>query len=74
QMVISDDGAGIPAEVIAAGGRDNHWGICGMHERAGRIKACLQLDSPARGGTVWRLALAASLAYLPSARVLWFGR
>jgi signal transduction histidine kinase len=72
QMVVSDDGAGIPAEVIAAGGRDNHWGICGMHERADRIKARLLLDSQPGNGTVWRLTLAGSLAYLPTARRSWF--
>jgi signal transduction histidine kinase len=74
QMVVSDNGTGIPAEVIAAGGRDNHWGICGMHERAERIKARLLLDSHPDGGTVWRLTLAGSLAYLPPARRPWFGR
>jgi signal transduction histidine kinase len=74
QMAVSDDGAGIPAEVIAAGGRDNHWGICGMHERAERIKARLLLDSQPGGGTVWRLTLAGGLAYLPPARRPWFGR
>ncbi|MYM21845.1 hypothetical protein GTP46_04160 [Duganella sp. FT135W] len=74
QMTVSDDGTGVPAEVIAAGGRDNHWGICGMFERAERIKAKLLLDSQARNGTVWRLTLSGRLAYQPLARRSWFGR
>lgn len=74
QLSVCDDGAGIPAEVIAAGGRDNHWGICGMFERADRIKARLLLDTQARSGTVWRLTLAGGLAYQPSARRFWFSR
>lgn len=58
RLNISDDGAGIPAEVLAAGGRSNHWGIRGMLERAEKIKARLKLHSEAGAGTEWRLTLA----------------
>jgi signal transduction histidine kinase/ligand-binding sensor domain-containing protein len=66
RIIISDDGAGIPAEIIAAGGRSNHWGICGMRERAARIKAKLALRSDVGAGTEWRLTLPGVLAYQPA--------
>lgn len=58
RLNIRDDGGGIPAEVLAAGGRNNHWGIRGMLERAEKIKARLKLHSEAGVGTEWRLTLA----------------
>lgn len=58
RLHIRDDGAGIPADVMAAGGRSNHWGIRGMLERADKIKARLKLHSEAGAGTEWRLTLA----------------
>ncbi|MYM80981.1 hypothetical protein GTP44_03260 [Duganella sp. FT50W] len=58
RLSIRDDGGGIPTDVQAAGGRHNHWGIRGMHERAERIKARLKLHSNAGAGTEWRLTLA----------------
>ncbi|NYE59457.1 signal transduction histidine kinase/ligand-binding sensor domain-containing protein [Duganella sp. 1224] len=62
RCTVRDDGAGIPLEIVRDGGRANHWGMRGMHERAGRIKARLALRSGA-DGTEWQLALPAALAY-----------
>lgn len=74
RLTVRDDGAGIPAEVMAAGGRSNHWGICGMYERAERIKARLTLRSDPGGGTEWLLALPGALAYQTPPRRFWFRR
>ncbi|MYM65734.1 hypothetical protein GTP45_02660 [Pseudoduganella sp. FT55W] len=63
RCVVRDDGAGIPAEVLNHGGRDNHWGMRGMLERAERINAKLNLRSFDGGGTEWQLVLPAALAY-----------
>ena len=63
RLTIRDDGAGIPPEVVAAGGRSNHWGIRGMVERAERINAKLKLRSDVGSGTEWRLTLSGMLAY-----------
>lgn len=68
RITITDDGDGIPADVMAAGGRSNHWGICGMRERAARIKAKLALHSEVGVGTTWRLTLPGVLAYQASPR------
>ncbi|MYN24952.1 sensor histidine kinase [Duganella levis] len=74
RIIISDDGVGIPADIVAAGGRSNHWGICGMRERAARIKAKLVLRSDVGAGTEWRLTLPGVLAYQASSRRFRFWR
>jgi signal transduction histidine kinase/ligand-binding sensor domain-containing protein len=71
RLNIRDDGPGIPADVIAAGGRRGHWGICGMYERAERIKASLILRSAPGAGTEWCLTLPGALAYQAPPRRFW---
>jgi len=60
---VRDDGEGIPADIVNVGGRQNHWGMRGMAERAARIDAKLVLRSSAATGTEWQLVLPAALAY-----------
>jgi len=72
RLDIADDGVGIAPEVLAAGGRRDHWGFAGMRERAARIEARLALRSLPGAGTEWRLALAGGLAYHPVPRRFWF--
>jgi signal transduction histidine kinase len=66
RVSVHDDGRGIDEGVLAAGGRQGHWGMRGMRERAARIKAKLALHSKAGGGTEWRLTLSGALAYQPA--------
>lgn len=63
RCIVRDDGVGIPADVLDGGGRENHWGLRGMAERAAWINARLALRSCAGSGTEWQLTLAAALAY-----------
>jgi len=63
RLSIRDDGAGLPPEVLSAGGREDHWGLSGMRERARRIKAKLTLRSEPGGGTEWLLVLPGSICY-----------
>ncbi|WP_167761431.1 sensor histidine kinase [Duganella callida] len=63
RIAIRDNGCGIPADVLAAGGRERHWGLKGMKERAAKIQAALDCRSSADGGTHWQLSLPARLAY-----------
>ena len=60
---VSDDGTGIPAHVIDAGRVAGHWGLVGMHERAARLHASLQVANPADGGARVRLVVPARYAY-----------
>src|SRR6185369_3164813 len=50
KIVVRDDGRGIEPDVLAAG-RDGHWGLPGMRERAEQIGARLHLYSNAAAGT-----------------------
>ncbi|MBV9222610.1 MAG: hypothetical protein JOY85_01175, partial [Acidobacteriaceae bacterium] len=47
-MIIRDDGRGIDPQVLQSG-RDGHWGLSGMRERADRIGAHLQIATSAAG-------------------------
>jgi signal transduction histidine kinase/ligand-binding sensor domain-containing protein len=61
---VHDDGIGIPAEFLGAGGRPGHWGLTGMRERAVKIGAQLDLRTAQGVGTEVRLQLPAARAYL----------
>jgi signal transduction histidine kinase len=62
RMVIRDDGCGIDPKV-AQFGKDGHWGLSGMHERAEKIGARLRVLSRAGGGTEVELLLPGDIAY-----------
>jgi signal transduction histidine kinase len=62
-MSIRDDGIGMDQKVIELGGRDGHFGLAGMRERAERIKAEFTLSSRARTGTEIVISVPAALAY-----------
>jgi signal transduction histidine kinase len=59
---VSDDGRGIDAAVLAKGGRDGHWGLTGMRERARIVKGTLRIESGA-AGTVVTLRVGRKAAY-----------
>ncbi|GGC66676.1 histidine kinase [Undibacterium terreum] len=63
KVIVRDNGQGIPADIQAAGGRDGHWGMVGMQERAKKIKAKLVVRSEPGAGTELTLSLPAQLAY-----------
>jgi signal transduction histidine kinase/ligand-binding sensor domain-containing protein len=65
---VRDDGTGIPAEVLAAGGRAGHYGLAGMEERAQLAGGTLTLRSGPGLGTEVVLQIPASLAYLKGSR------
>lgn len=65
RMRIRDDGAGIDPNILKQGGRDGHWGMPGMRERARKIGANLDLWSRTGAGTEIELRIAAALAYVP---------
>ena len=57
-----DDGCGIDPQVLRAG-REGHWGLPGMRERAEKIGARLRVWSRAAAGTEVALSVANSIAY-----------
>jgi len=56
RMRIRDNGCGIDPQVLEKG-RDGHWGLAGMRERATRIGGLLEIFSSATAGTEVQLSL-----------------
>ncbi|HEX7809059.1 MAG TPA: ATP-binding protein, partial [Thermoanaerobaculia bacterium] len=65
-MRVRDDGRGIDPDVLHAG-REGHWGLIGIRERAERIGARLRVSSRAGAGTEVELVVPGT-AYLAGAR------
>ncbi|MBB6095836.1 signal transduction histidine kinase/ligand-binding sensor domain-containing protein [Povalibacter uvarum] len=59
---IRDNGIGIDAAVLAHG-RQGHFGLAGMRERAQKIRATLHLSSRSNAGTEVEIVVPASAAY-----------
>jgi signal transduction histidine kinase len=62
RLRIRDDGKGIDPKHLDAG-RDGHWGLAGMRERAQQIGAQLDMWSEAGAGTEVELRIPGSVAY-----------
>jgi signal transduction histidine kinase/ligand-binding sensor domain-containing protein len=45
RLVCEDNGIGIEGATMKAGGRDDHWGLTGMRERARQIGGALRIQS-----------------------------
>lgn len=62
-VTITDNGTGLPDDVDAERGRDGHWGIPGMRERARTLGATLAVQTAPGDGTTWTLRVPAPIAY-----------
>lgn len=69
---VHDDGRGIDPDVLDRGGREGHWGLAGMRERAARIGARLDITSGPGEGTRVEVQVPAAVAYRP--RTAWWRR
>ena len=63
RVLVRDDGAGIDPEVLHSG-RDGHWGLAGMRERAESIGARLKVWSRANAGTEIELLIPGEVAFV----------
>jgi signal transduction histidine kinase len=63
RLICRDDGIGIPDEVVQASGKNGHWGLKGMQERAQSIGAKFRLWTGAGQGTEIDVRLRSRLAY-----------
>jgi signal transduction histidine kinase len=61
-IVVRDDGCGIDPQVLHAG-REGHWGLPGMRERAERVGARLRVWSRVAAGTEATLSVPNSIAF-----------
>jgi signal transduction histidine kinase len=75
RVLVRDDGCGIGVQVLQSG-RDGHWGLSGMRERADRIGAKLRVLSQSGSGTEVELCVPGSIAFeslSSSSPFNWFG-
>jgi signal transduction histidine kinase len=63
RMRVRDDGKGIDAQVLGAGGRGGHHGLAGMRERAELVGGKLAVWSELESGTEIELTIPAAIAY-----------
>ncbi len=63
RLRVRDDGRGIEAKILDAGGRAGHWGLQGMRERAEKIGGQLSFWSRPDTGTEVELTVPAATAY-----------
>jgi signal transduction histidine kinase/ligand-binding sensor domain-containing protein len=66
RLRVRDDGKGIDPAVLEQGGREGHWGLTGIRERAEQIGAQLDFWSEAGAGTEVQLTVPAAVAYKTS--------
>jgi signal transduction histidine kinase/ligand-binding sensor domain-containing protein len=69
QIRVRDDGRGIDGDVLRAGGKEGHWGLLGMRERARKVRGTLTVWSKPNAGTEVDLRLPAHVAYESEKRV-----
>lgn len=62
RIMVRDDGRGIDAQVLRSG-RDGHFGLSGMRERAERVGAKLKVWSRPAGGTEVELFIPGNVAF-----------
>jgi signal transduction histidine kinase len=62
RVCVRDNGSGIDSHVLNAG-RDGHWGLSGMRERAERIGAKLRVLSGGSAGTEIELSVPGNIAF-----------
>jgi signal transduction histidine kinase len=62
RILVCDDGCGIDAQVLQSG-RDGHWGLPGMRERAAGIGAKLKVLSHVGRGTEVEVCVPADIAF-----------
>jgi signal transduction histidine kinase len=64
RLVVRDDGLGIDSQVLQSG-KDGHWGLAGMRERAESIGARLRVWSRENAGTEVELVIPGHIAFIP---------
>jgi len=75
RVVVRDDGCGIDPRVLKTG-REGHWGLLGMRERADRIGAQFHVMSSVFGGTEIELSIPGNVAFQGQSnrKLKWFGK
>jgi len=62
RIFVRDNGCGIDADLLRTG-REGHWGLAGMRERADKVGAKLEVLSAANAGTEIQLSVPGAVAF-----------
>ena len=62
-ITVTDDGLGLPSDVLEKGHRPGHYGLIGMRERAVTMGGTLAVRSDPKSGTEIRVTIPARIAY-----------
>jgi signal transduction histidine kinase/ligand-binding sensor domain-containing protein len=73
RMSVRDNGSGIDQEILGSG-REGHWGLSGMKERAEKIGASLKVLSSAAAGTEIELSVPNEIAFQGQRRAPFWSR
>lgn len=68
---VRDNGIGIDPDILERGGRQGHFGLVGMRERAQQIDAELTVSSRPGSGTEMRVTVAGKIAYAAKGNSSW---
>lgn len=63
EVIIRDDGEGIPRSVLSSGAKPGHFGLVGMRERAERMGATFRIVSSSDVGTTVTVRIPGRLAF-----------
>jgi len=66
RLQVRDDGVGFPTDVVRSGGREGHFGLIGVRERAKRIRSRVTICSKAGAGTELTVIVPGVVAYADS--------
>ncbi|NYE62939.1 signal transduction histidine kinase/ligand-binding sensor domain-containing protein [Duganella sp. 1224] len=70
-LTVSDNGKGLADEVLRQGGKDGHWGLVGMRERAAALNGVLTLTPAVPRGLQVTARIPAGRAYDRDSRPGW---
>ncbi|HVN19767.1 MAG TPA: sensor histidine kinase, partial [Dongiaceae bacterium] len=71
RLRVRDDGKGIPPDVLSQDGREGHYGLPGMRERAKLVGGKLTIWTELDGGTEIELIIPGAKVYVKSTRPFW---
>ena len=74
RLRVRDDGKGISSDVLSGDGREGHYGLPGMRERAKLVGGKLTIWTEVDGGTEIELVIPGAKAYVKSTRPFWYFR
>jgi signal transduction histidine kinase len=72
RLRVRDDGKGIDPHILNGDGREGHYGLHGMRERAKVVGGKLTIWTELNSGTEIELTIPSARAYVKSARPFWY--